>query len=35
MHAGTSVLAIVGRICTAMTLVLAWCLAGVRFDTSL
>ncbi|MGE0042798.1 MAG: hypothetical protein AB7H88_21380 [Vicinamibacterales bacterium] len=30
MHAGTSVLAVVGSACMTMALVLAWCLAAVR-----
>lgn len=30
MHAGTSVLAVVGSVCMTLALVLAWCLAGVR-----
>jgi len=30
MHAGTGVLAVVGSVCMTLSLVLAWCLAGVR-----
>jgi hypothetical protein len=33
MHAHTGILAVVGSICMALALVLAWCLAGVRSST--